>query len=575
MQNTLKKKKNVRTFSIALKTSASCGVFIFLLLSLNTIVSNILEQRLVSSIFSQYSQEVESIIDRQGQVRQEELRSVVATNIEMLAGAAATLLYNFDTVSMERLLTGYVKLPSIVAVETLDDADKPFFAIWKNPDVQTADGFPADLQLNRDLSVTQESNVKDEKVGRVTIYYTDKALLSAMENDKIDSRTRIVSFEKTVDKSMAHSTIIQITIAIVVVILLIVAIIVVLNLLAIRPLKVLTAMVTDLVQGEGDLTKRLNLTSRDELGALAGVFNLFIERMQSLLLEISGNAQTLNSASSNMSTVAESMSTGSESMSAKAKETSEAANQLSSQMNSVAAASEEAATNVSMVAAATEEMTATVNEIAKTSEKARTVTSEAVQKAKNASNQVDELGNAAQEISKVTEVITEISEQTNLLALNATIEAARAGEAGRGFAVVANEIKELAKQTANATQDIKTRIEGMQKSTHTTVAEIEQITQVIHIVNELVATIATAVEEQAVTTQEIANNVAQASTGIAEVNERVADNSNVSNEIADSINQVDDVASDMRANSSKVSDNSSDLLKLASQLNDMISRFKI
>jgi methyl-accepting chemotaxis protein len=188
---------------------------------------------------------------------------------------------------------------------------------------------------------------------------------------------------------------------------------------------------------------------------------------------------------------------------------------------------------------------------------------------------VDELGNAAQEISKVTEVITEISEQTNLLALNATIEAARAGEAGRGFAVVANEIKELAKQTANATLDIKTRIQGIQKSTDTTVTEIEQITEVIHAVNELVATIATAVEEQAVTTQEIANNVAQASLGIGEVNERVADNSTVSSDIAASISQVDDVAGTMRQSSAKVNENSGNLLQLAKQLNDMVARFKI
>jgi methyl-accepting chemotaxis protein len=69
------------------------------------------------------------------------------------------------------------------------------------------------------------------------------------------------------------------------------------------------------------------------------------------------------------------------------------------------------------------------------------------------------------EISKVTETITEISEQTNLLALNATIEAARAGEAGKGFAVVANEIKELAKQTSDATQEIKRKIESVQAST--------------------------------------------------------------------------------------------------------------
>lgn len=156
-------------------------------------------------------------------------------------------------------------------------------------------------------------------------------------------------------------------------------------------------------------------------------------------------------------------------------------------------------------------MTTTINEIAQNTEKANTITGEAVSEAKGASDNVDELGSAAQEISKVTETVTEISEQTNLLALNATIEAARAGDAGKGFAVVANEIKELARQTAEATQDIKRRIEGIQDSTSGTVTKIQQISKVINDVNDIVSTIASSVEEQSVTTKEIATNVAQAS----------------------------------------------------------------
>lgn len=116
--------------------------------------------------------------------------------------------------------------------------------------------------------------------------------------------------------------------------------------------------------------------------------------------------------------------------------------------------------------------TSTINEIAQNSEKARTITGESVRKAQGVSVQVDELGNTVQKIGKITEVISKISEQTNLLALNATIEAARAGEAGKGFAVVANEIKELARQTAEATQQIKGQIEGIQNSAAGTVSEI-------------------------------------------------------------------------------------------------------
>ena len=141
-----------------------------------------------------------------------------------------------------------------------------------------------------------------------------------------------------------------------------------------------------------------------------------------------------------------------------------AADEMSANMNNVADTSKEAASNVDMVSSAAEEMTVTINEIAVNSEKARMISAEAVTQATQTTTHMEKLGQAAQSIDKVTQTIADISDQTNLLALNATIEAARAGDVGKGFAVVANEIKELAKQTAGATQEIRSQIEGVQSS---------------------------------------------------------------------------------------------------------------
>ncbi len=325
----------------------------------------------------------------------------------------------------------------------------------------------------------------------------------------------------------------------------------------------------------GDLTQTLDIDQKDEIGVLAGALNAMVKNLGQMFRELSSSVDTLASSSTGLSTISQQMSGDAENTAGKSVTVATAAEEMSANMNSVAAASEQAATNVGIVATATEEMSATVNEIAKNSESARSITTNAVNQAKSTSSKVDELGRAADEISKVTEVITEISEQTNLLALNATIEAARAGEAGKGFAVVANEIKDLAGQTANATKEIKAKIESIQRSTSDTVSEISQISQVIDDVNEIVNTIATAVEEQAVTTKDIARNVTQASEGIQEVNENVNQSSTVAGEIAKDIVQVNQAASEITNNSAKVNLSAQSLSGLAEQLNQMVQQFTV
>jgi methyl-accepting chemotaxis protein len=342
-----------------------------------------------------------------------------------------------------------------------------------------------------------------------------------------------------------------------------------------RPINGTVNMLKDIAEGEGDLTRRLKIDTQDEIGEMGKWFNLFMDKLQALIKEIAGNTGTLNEASTSLSAISAQLSGSAESMSTRSNGVATATEELSANMNSVAAASEQAATNVNMVASATEEMTATVREIAQNSEKARTITESAVAQAAGTSSKVDELGKAANEISKVTEVITEISEQTNLLALNATIEAARAGDAGKGFAVVANEIKELAKQTAQATQEIKSKIEGIQGSTTETVTQIEQITAVINQVNEIVGTIAAAVEEQAATSEEIAGNVSQASQGIQEVNQNVGQSSTVAGTISGDIADVNQSVQEISNSSGQVNLNAEDLSKLAGRLQDLVGRFKV
>jgi methyl-accepting chemotaxis protein len=331
----------------------------------------------------------------------------------------------------------------------------------------------------------------------------------------------------------------------------------------------------DIAEGDGNLTKRIDMASKGELAELAKWFNLFMEKLQGIIARISENASQVDLSSAELTNIAVQMSSGADQTSQRANNVSISAEEMSANLNAVAAAMDESATNTNMVATASEEMSATINEIAQNAETASSISGEAVNQSKIAAEQMAQLGQAAQAIGKVTETITEISEQTNLLALNATIEAARAGEAGKGFAVVANEIKGLAKQTADATLDIKRQIDGIQNTTSDTVTGIDQISTVITQVNDIVATIATAVEEQSAATKEIATNISQASQGIQEVNENVSQSSAAATDITTDITTVNDSAGEISKSSNQVKSSAEDLRRMATDLNAIVGRFKI
>ena len=340
-----------------------------------------------------------------------------------------------------------------------------------------------------------------------------------------------------------------------------------------RPINTTTLMIKDIAEGQGDLTKRIPMLSRDELGTMATWFNAFLDNLQKLIKEISVHASVVDSSSGKLLGIATLLAANSLETSSKAGNVATSAASMTRSMNTVASTMEETTSNTSVVASAVEEMASTINEIAKNSEMARVISSKAVSQAASASSKMNDLGQAASAISAVTETITEISEQTNLLALNATIEAARAGEAGKGFAVVANEIKELAKQTAAATAEIKAKIDGVQGTTRATVSEIEAIGKVINDINDIIASIATAIEEQSAATNEIANNVSQASQGISEVNSSIADSTMVIQEIDQEVSAVNRAAEDISGNSRKVEENANELKRLAQELGALISRF--
>jgi methyl-accepting chemotaxis protein len=313
------------------------------------------------------------------------------------------------------------------------------------------------------------------------------------------------------------------------------------------PLQKMAAMLKDISEGEGDLTKTLEASGRDEVSEVAQYFNKFVGKLRALIASIGENAEHLASSSEEMSATSHQITANSEETSAQARVVSEA--------------SEHVNRNLQTVATGAEEMTSTINEIAKNTAEAAKVASQAVETAEATNQTVGKLGASSAEIGKVIDVITSIAQQTNLLALNATIEAARAGEAGKGFAVVANEVKELAKQTAKATEEISQKIKVIQENTNGAVEAIGSIRGVIDKISHISGVIATAVEEQSATTNEMSRNVAEAAKGAGEISGNIAGVAEAAQSTSNSVNEAQKATQH--------------LAEMSNQLSRLVGQFKI
>jgi methyl-accepting chemotaxis protein len=298
---------------------------------------------------------------------------------------------------------------------------------------------------------------------------------------------------------------------------------------------------------EGDLTVRAQDGGSREITEMNRSLNATLDAFGSVMVLVRDFAQRLAGSSSELRGTADAIAGNVQGVVQQADVASSSANDVSR--------------NVGTVADGSAQMESAIREIAHSANAAAQVAGNAVGLAATTTESVGKLGVSSQEIASVVKVITSIAEQTNLLALNATIEAARAGEAGKGFAVVAGEVKELAQETARATEDISRRVETIQADTHGAVEAIGQISAVIAEINDFQMTIASAVEEQTATTNEMNRNVLEAANG--------------SEGIATNVAGIADAAGQTMAGVTDAQRSAGELAAMGAQLDEAVGRFRV
>jgi methyl-accepting chemotaxis protein len=342
-----------------------------------------------------------------------------------------------------------------------------------------------------------------------------------------------------------------------------------------RALTSATGFMTEIGQGEGDLTVRMQVLKRDEIGLLGEGFNGFVVKIQSVVKRLKAQVASMDDSSQGIGAIAGSLSKTASELGQSVVQSSRATAGLSHTIQQFSQTTENVSEDVTGVASAVEELNVTIREVARSCAQESQITGAASLKSREMRDSVAELRTASDEINQVVEIIGSIAKQTNLLALNATIEAASAGEAGKGFAVVANEVKELARQSADATQRIQRQIERIQSSSGKAIEGIEEMASTIQEIDQIANTIAATVEEQSSTTTEIAKLTQRVADSLQSLSQDIEGIAGSAREVAGTVEHAG-ILSEHTASDARTSDeNARQLQSIAQQLRDVTDQFVV
>lgn len=328
-----------------------------------------------------------------------------------------------------------------------------------------------------------------------------------------------------------------------------------------RSLRLINDRLRDIADGDGDLTKRIELQSRDELGTLAVSFNNFVEKLHDIISQVSQGTLQVASASYELQANAEQMAHGAEAAATQV-------NTVASSSEVLAASTFEISNNCGTVAESSRRANDSAQTGAVVVEKTVDIMARIAERVKDSARTVESLGARGNQIGEIISTIEDIADQTNLLALNAAIEAARAGEQGRGFAVVADEVRALAERTSRATREISQMIKGIQGETRGAVLAMEQGVKEVELGSEEAARSGEAIRT-------ILEQFRTLDCQVGEISAAAEDQTRVTTEISTNVMQITEIIETTAKGVADSAEAAQGLAELSDQLKQIVGRFKL
>lgn len=331
----------------------------------------------------------------------------------------------------------------------------------------------------------------------------------------------------------------------------------------------------DIAAGEGDLTRRLNVASQDEIGLLAGAFNRYNERVHGTVSTVAQAVATLGNATGSITTASEALDQDVGAVAARGRDVAGASREAGEMVASASRSTSDLAHGIAKIATAIDEMSSTVREVSRSCQAESQLASQADRDMDTARTNFGRLAETSREMTSLLESIQDISDQTQLLALNATIEASRAGEAGKGFAVVAAAVKDLAKQASKTGREIGLRVEAMNNDMQGAQTSLASLEEVVRRVRAESTNVAASVEEQEATIAELSRSITathQESGSIATQAQRA------SRVLASSVVEIEGLSRDIgnaALEVAQVRTSVGQITTLSSELQALVGRFRI